>query len=42
MVLWNLKQFENYTKGPDKIIIRGSDTDIFIILLENVQKLSQS
>ena len=30
------------TKGPGNIIIRGNDTDIFIILLENVQKLSQS
>ena len=30
------------TKGPGSIIIRGNDTDIFIILLENIQKLSQS
>ena len=30
------------TKGPDNIIIGGSDTDIFIILLANVQKFSQS
>ena len=29
------------TKGPGNIIIRGNDTDIFIILLANVQKLSQ-
>ena len=27
------------TKGPGNIIIRGNDTDIFIILLANVQKL---
>ena len=30
------------TKNPGQIIIRGNDTDIFIISLENVQKLSQS
>ena len=30
------------TKGPGKIIIRGNETVIFIILLANVQKLSQS
>ena len=30
------------TKGLANIIIRGNDTDILIILLANVQKLSQS
>ena len=30
------------TKGPGNIIIRGNDTDIFITLLANVQKLSRS
>ena len=30
------------TKGPGNIIIRGNDTDMFIILLAIVQKLSQS
>ena len=30
------------TKGPGDIIIRVNDTDIFIILLANVQKLSRS
>ena len=30
------------TKGPGNIIVRGYDTDIFIILLANVQKLLQS
>ena len=25
------------TKGPGNIIVRGNSTDIFIILLENVQ-----
>ena len=30
------------TKGPGNIIIRGNDTDIFIIVLANIQKLSQS
>ena len=29
------------TKSPGNIVIRGNDTDIFIILLQNVQKLSQ-
>ena len=29
-------------KGPGNIIIRDNDLDIFIILLENVQKLSRS
>ena len=28
-------------KSPGNIVIRGNDTDIFIILLKNVQKLSQ-
>ena len=30
------------TKGPGNIIIQGNGNDIFIILLANVQKLSQS
>ena len=30
------------TKGPENIIIRGNDTDTFIIFLANVQKLSRS
>ena len=30
--------FHVATKGPGKIIIRGNHTDIFILLLENVQK----
>ena len=30
------------TKGPGNIIIQGNDTDIFTILLANVQKLLQS
>ena len=30
------------TKGPGNIIIRGNDIDIFIVLLANVKKLSQS
>ena len=29
-------------KGPCYIIIRGNDTDIFTILLANIQMLSQS
>ena len=28
-------------KSPGNIVIRGNETDIFIILLKNVQKLSQ-
>ena len=29
-------------EGPGNIIIQGNDTDIFIILLANVHKLTQS
>ena len=40
-VMFHAKHAAN-TKGPGNIIIRGNDTDIFITLLANVQKLSRS
>ena len=40
MKILNVKYAD--TKGPGNVIIRGNDTDIFIILLANIKKLSQS
>ena len=38
--MWKAKHAD--IKGSGSIITRGNDTDIFINLLANVQKLSQS
>ena len=41
-IIWGSPWRQYKSKNPGQIIIRGNDTDIFIISLENVQKLSQS